>query len=170
MVDCPPTSVPSMAPQTIHEPERPPVVKLFASFTLRPERTLTTSNKPTVRRMPMICIGVNMRGKLEKTAAKVHFFYDMTTTFTFTTALSASTVTRCSYFTMISSVKSQTGLPVARCHVGMVGRGMASTCTYLARRRKLGVAMVLISGTARCSGSSGHCVPTSCHRLPSLEI
>ena len=77
MVDWPPTSVPRMAPQTIQEPERPPVVKLFASFTLRPERMLTASKRPTVRRMPMICTGVSIGCRQKKTAAKILFFYDI---------------------------------------------------------------------------------------------
>ena len=60
MVLWPPTRVPRMAPQTIQLPALPPVAKLWASFTLRPERILTASSRPTVRRMPMMCVAVSV--------------------------------------------------------------------------------------------------------------
>ena len=112
MVDCPPTRVPRMAPHTIHEPERPPVVKLLASFTLRPEKMLTVKSSPTVSKMPIMCTVVNIL-LTEKAAAKVRFFYDIQE----------------NYRTIISSVNSHGALPVARCHAGMVGIGMACTLT-----------------------------------------
>ena len=70
-------SVPIKAPQTIQLPDVPPAVKVFASFTLRPESQLTASSKPTVRIIPIMCTVVSIVCPVSKTVAKVRFFYDM---------------------------------------------------------------------------------------------
>ena len=56
MVDCPPAKVPNKAPQTIQLPLVPPVVKLRASLTLRPDHQLMASSRATVRTTPTRCV------------------------------------------------------------------------------------------------------------------
>ena len=77
MVDCPPAIVPSNAPPTSHVPDVPPVIKLLASLTRRPDHQLTRSNRPTVSSTPNMCIEeiIVMSMVIGFAAAKVLLFF-----------------------------------------------------------------------------------------------